>query len=391
MAEEGDDSQEKTEDPSQRKLEKAAEEGRVLTSKDMFVFTGLFGALLMMLAVPGIIEPVLGKWGALLRLERGADLDALISQRITEGIKMILITGVVIGVPLMAVVILTQAAVAGNLNFAPKAMAFKGNRINILKGLQRMVSIKALVELGKASLKVVLLFSIAIGILYVQAPKILKLPYRSLGEAVASAGTMFPAVLGGLLLMLAVIALLDFLWQRHTHIKSLKMSKQDQKDEYKQTEGSPEVKAKIRRMQMENSANAARQQAALDDVSSATAIITNPTHFAVALKYEVGSIEAPKILAMGRGKIAEMIIDRGKDANITIFRSALLARALYFSGEIGKEIPEMLYQAVAVILAYIYRIDRGEDLERPEIELPEDMRFDEFGKPLVNRAGGYDA
>jgi flagellar biosynthetic protein FlhB len=391
MAEEGDDSQEKTEDPSQRKLEKAAEEGRVLTSKDMFVFTGLFGALLMMLAVPGIIEPVLGKWGALLRLERGADLDVLISQRITEGIKMILITGVVIGVPLMAVVILTQAAVAGNLNFAPKAMAFKGNRINILKGLQRMVSIKALVELGKASLKVVLLFSIAIGILYVQAPKILKLPYRSLGEAVASAGTMFPAVLGGLLLMLAVIALLDFLWQRHTHIKSLKMSKQDQKDEYKQTEGSPEVKAKIRRMQMENSANAARQQAALDDVSSATAIITNPTHFAVALKYEVGSIEAPKILAMGRGKIAEMIIDRGKDANITIFRSALLARALYFSGEIGKEIPEMLYQAVAVILAYIYRIDRGEDLERPEIELPDDMRFDEFGKPLVNRAGGYDA
>ena len=391
MAEEGDDSQEKTEDPSQRKLEKAAEEGRVLTSKDMFVFTGLFGALLMMLAVPGIIEPVLGKWGALLRLERGADLDVLISQRITEGIKMILITGVVIGVPLMAVVILTQAAVAGNLNFAPKAMAFKGNRINILKGLQRMVSIKALVELGKASLKVVLLFSIAIGILYMQAPKILKLPYRSLGEAVASAGTMFPAVLGGLLLMLAVIALLDFLWQRHTHIKSLKMSKQDQKDEYKQTEGSPEVKAKIRRMQMENSANAARQQAALDDVSSATAIITNPTHFAVALKYEVGSIEAPKILAMGRGKIAEMIIDRGKDANITIFRSALLARALYFSGEIGKEIPEMLYQAVAVILAYIYRIDRGEDLERPEIELPEDMRFDEFGKPLVNRAGGYDA
>jgi len=391
MAEEGDDSQEKTEDPSQRKLDKAAEEGRVLTSKDMFVFTGLFGALLMMLAVPGIIEPVLGKWGALLRLERGADLDALISQRITEGVKMILITGVVIGVPLMAVVILTQAAVAGNLNFAPKAMAFKGNRINILKGLQRMVSIKALVELGKASLKVVLLFSIAIGILYMQAPKILKLPYRSLGEAVASAGTMFPAVLGGLLLMLAVIALLDFLWQRHTHIKSLKMSKQDQKDEYKQTEGSPEVKAKIRRMQMENSANAARQQAALDDVSSATAIITNPTHFAVALKYEVGSIEAPKILAMGRGKIAEMIIDRGKDANITIFRSALLARALYFSGEIGKEIPEMLYQAVAVILAYIYRIDRGEDLERPEIELPEDMRFDEFGKPLVNRAGGYDA
>jgi len=388
MAEEGDDSQEKTEDPSQRKLEKAAEDGKVLTSKDMFVFTGLFGGLLMMLAVPGIVEPALGSWSTLFSLERGTDLDALIGQRITEGIKMILIAGAVVGLPLMVLVVLTQAAVAGSLNFAPKAMSFKGNRIDPLKGLARMVSMKALVELGKASLKVVLLFGVAIGILYVQAPKILQLPFRSLGEAVATAGSMFPVVLGGLLLMLAVIALLDFMWQRHTHVKSLKMSKQDQKDEYKQTEGSPEVKAKIRRMQMESSAKASRQQTALNDVPSATAIITNPTHFAVALKYDVGSSQAPKILAMGRGKIAEMIIERGNDADVTVFRSPLLARALFFSGEIGGEIPEMLYQAVAIVLAYIYRVDRGEDLERPDVELPEDMRFDEFGKPLVAGAGG---
>jgi flagellar biosynthetic protein FlhB len=166
------------------------------------------------------------------------------------------------------------------------------------------------------------------------------------------------------------------------------MSKQDQKDEHKQAEGSPEVKAKIRRMQMESAAKASRQQEALDDVPSATAIITNPTHFAVALKYDVGSSQAPKILAMGRGKIAEMIIERGNDANVTVFRSPLLARALFFGGEIGNEIPEMLYQAVAIVLAYIYRVDRGEDLERPDVELPEDMKFDEFGKPLVAGAGG---
>ena len=393
MAEEGDNSQEKTEDPSQRKIEKAAEDGKVLTSKDMFVFTGLFTALLMMYAVPSIIEPTLSYWSRLFSLEQGADLDVLIGQRITEVIKMILITGAVVGLPMMVILIFTQAAVAGNLNFAPKAMAFKGNRINPLKGLARMVSLKALVELCKASLKVVLLFSVAIGILYLQAPKILQLPFRSLGEAVASAASMFPFVLGGLLLMLAVIAFLDFMWQRHTHTKELKMSKQDQKDEHKQTEGSPEVKAKIRRMQMENSANAARQQTALNDVPSATAIITNPTHFAVALKYEVGSSDAPKILAMGRGKIAEMIIEKGGESDVTIFRSPLLARALFFSGEIGGEIPELLYQAVAVILAYIYRVDRGEDLERPDVELPLDMRFDEFGKPLMAsaEAGGLDA
>ena len=391
MAEEGDNSQEKTEDPSQRKLEKAAEDGKVLTSKDMFVFTGLFVGLLMMFAVPTVIEPTLGRWAEFFSLEPGADLDVLITQRITLLIKTIIITGAFVGVPMMVVSVLTQAAVAGSLNFAPKAMAFKGNRINPLKGLQRMVSVKALVELGKASLKVVLLFSVAIVVLYDQAPKILQLPFRSLGEAVASAASIFPKILGALLVILAVIALLDYMWQRHTHIKELKMSKQDQKDEYKQTDGSPEVKAKIRRMQMENSANAARQQTALNDVPSATAIITNPTHFAVALKYDVGSLEAPKILAMGRGKIAEMIIERGNDADVTIFQSPLLARALFFSGEIGREIPEMLYQAVAVVLAYIYRVDRGEDLERPDVELPEDMRFDEFGKPLMAGVGGFNA
>jgi len=391
MAEEGDNSQEKTEDPSQRKLEKAAEDGKVLTSKDMFVFTGLFVGLLMMFAVPTVIEPTLGRWAEFFSLEPGADLDVLITQRITLLIKTIIITGAFVGVPMMVVSVLTQAAVAGSLNFAPKAMAFKGNRINPLKGLQRMVSVKALVELGKASLKVVLLFSVAIAVLYDQAPKILQLPFRSLGEAVASAASMFPKILGALLIVLAVIALLDYMWQRHTHVKELKMSKQDQKDEYKQTDGSPEVKAKIRRMQMENSANAARQQTALNDVPSATAIITNPTHFAVALKYDVGSLEAPKILAMGRGKIAEMIIERGNDADVTIFQSPLLARALFFSGEIGREIPEMLYQAVAVVLAYIYRVDRGEDLERPDVELPEDMRFDEFGKPLMAGVGGFNA
>ena len=154
------------------------------------------------------------------------------------------------------------------------------------------------------------------------------------------------------------------------------------KDEYKQTEGSPEVKAKIRRMQMETAANAGRQQAALDDVPDATAVITNPTHFAVALKYEVGSSEAPRILAMGRGNMAHQIIDRAKGADVTVFRSPLLARALYYTGEIGAEITEQLYQAVAVVLAYLYRVDKGEALAEPEVEIPESARFTENGQPL---------
>ena len=379
MAEEGNDGQEKTEDPSQRKIDKSLEEGKVLKSQEVNILTSMAAGFGLMFTVPGFVNHILGVWGSFFHFERGADLTDLAFANIADFLEILVLIGVLLGIPLAIVAILTQRAVSGQFNFAPKALAFKGKKMNPITGLGRMLGTKALVELGKAVLKASLLVGIATVILYSQAAKILQLPFRSLGQSIASISVIYPMVLGGLLLALAVIAFIDYIYQRHTHTKSLKMSKQEQKDEHKQAEGSPEVKAKIRRMQMEKSANAARQNAALDDVASATAIITNPTHFAVALKYDVGSPDAPKILAMGRGHMAAQIIERANSAKLTIFQNPLLARALYFSGEIGGEIPERLYQAVAVVLAYIYRVDKGEDLERPEVELPEDLQFNEHG------------
>ena len=388
MAEEGSDGQEKTEDPSQRKINKSLEEGKVLKSQEVNIFTSLTAGLVLMFAVPSIVNHALAVWGSFFRFQSSADLSQTAFIKIAAFLEILVIIGVVLGIPLAIVAILTQRAVSGYFIFAPKAMAFKANKLNLIKGLGRMFGTKSLVELGKAILKASLLVGVAAVILYSQAAKILQLPFRSLAHSMASISVIYPMVLGGLLLVLAIIAFIDFMYQRHTHTKSLKMSKQEQKDEHKQTEGSPEVKAKIRRMQMEKSANAARQTAALDDVASATAVITNPTHFAVALKYDVGSPDAPKILAMGRGHMAAQIIERANNAKVTIFQNPLLARALYFSGEIGREIPERLYQAVAVVLAYIYRVDKGEDLERPEVELPEDLRFNEYGDVM---SGGKNA
>ena len=382
MAEEGSDGQEKTEDPSQRKINKSLEEGKVLKSQEVNIFTSLVAGLVLMFAVPGFVNHGLAVWGSFFRFESGADLNQMAFVNISAFLEILVTIGVVLGIPLAIVAILTQRAVSGQFNFAPKALAFKAKKMNPITGLGRMFGTKSLVELGKAILKASLLVGVAAVILYSQAATILQLPFRSLAQSMASISVIYPMVLGGLLLVLAVIAFIDFIYQRHTHNKSLKMSKQEQKDEHKQTEGSPEVKAKIRRMQMEKSANAARQTAALDDVASATAVITNPTHFAVALKYDVGSPDAPKILAMGRGHMAAQIIERANNAKVTIFQNPLLARALYFSGEIGQEIPERLYQAVAVVLAYIYRVDKGEDLERPEVELPEDLRFNEHGNVM---------
>ena len=381
MAEESQDGQEKTEDPSQRKLEKSAEDGKVLTSKEMFVFTSMFAAFVLMFVTPLFAQKVLAYWSRLFHFTRPDDLMTMAFERFYELIFSIIIAGLFVGVPMIIIVIGTQVAVGG-LNFAPKAFNFKGNRLNPLQGFKRMFGTKGLMELTKSILKVVLLFAIAAVTIYALLPSVLELPSRDLGTATIASLLNFPFLLGMLLIILAIIAMIDYFWQRHTHIQSLRMTKQEVKDEYKQTEGSPEVKAKIRRMQMETAANAGRQQAALDDVPDATAVITNPTHFAVALKYEVGSSEAPKILAMGRGNMAHQIIERANGANVTVFRSPLLARALYYTGEIGAEIAEQLYQAVAVVLAYLYRVDRGEVLAEPEVEIPESLRFTENGQPL---------
>jgi flagellar biosynthetic protein FlhB len=298
-----------------------------------------------------------------------------------EAVKYVLVWGLIIGMPLVVSILMTQVTLSGTINFAPKAMAFKGNRINPVNGLKRMFGPKALFELTKSIIKVVFLIGAAATIMFRQLPILMTASHADLTNGLARVHEVFIAVFITLLLVLAFIALLDVLYQRNQHVKQLKMSKQEVKDENKQTEGSPEVKGKIRRMQMESSARASQQRQALDDVPSATAIITNPTHFAVALKYEVGERGAPTILAMGRGKMAADIIEIANKETVPIFQSPLLARALFFTGQIGHEIHEELFSAVAAVLAFIFRLANGEELEAPDVEIPEDLKFNETGAP----------
>ncbi len=381
MAEENQDGQEKTEEPSQRKIDKHKEDGKVLSSKEMFVFTGIAGALLLIYAFSFAFKPLLFEWGNLFVFTGNDKLDDLPTTKSLDALFFIIKISLYVGVPMLVVVLATQFAVGG-INFAPKALSFKSNRINPLSGLKRMFSLKSLVELGKALLKVGLLFASAIGVIYYLLPQILRITDGSLKTGLELTQSSFPLLIGALLIGLLIIAAIDYFYQRYEHIKSLRMTKQEVKDEYKQTEGSPEVRAKIRRLQMESATKSAKQQEALENMGEATAIITNPTHFAVALKYEVGQLGAPKIIAMGKGLIAKRIIQIGTEKNITSFRSPLLARALFFTGEIGEEISEKLYNAVAVALAYVYKLDRGEDIETPDIDVPEDLRFNENGAIL---------
>lgn len=381
MAEESQDGQEKTEEPSQRKINKAKEDGKVLTSKEMFVFTSIAATLVFMYALSFFGKSLLFEWGDLFVLAGPEGIDDMLTKKPLQALFYVIKVSLLVGLPMMVVVLATQFAVGG-INFAPKAANFKGSKINPITGLKRMFSLKSLVELGKNLLKVILLVASAVLVLYYLMPGILRITDGTLKSGIEHIQNSFPILVGALLISLLIIAAIDYFYQRYEHIKSLRMTKQEVKDEYKQTEGSPEVRAKIRRLQMESATKAAKQQEALENIGEATAIITNPTHFAVALKYEVGQVGAPKIIAMGKGLIAKRIIDLGSEKNITSFRSPLLARALFFTGEIGEEISDKLYNAVAIALAYVYKLDRGEDIDAPDIDVPEDLRFNENGTIL---------
>ncbi|MAJ34499.1 MAG: flagellar biosynthesis protein FlhB [SAR116 cluster bacterium] len=378
MAEENEDGQEKTEEPTQRRLEKAAEDGQILTSKEVMVFTTLAAGLAVFYGLVPFFSNGLNAWGSLLVIDSATNLDTLGLAKVRTAFWMVIVATIVIGAPMIVIILMTQAAVGG-LNFSSKAMNFKPNRIDPISGLKRIFSMKGLVELGKSILKVVLLFGVGALIIYQQLPQLLALSAASLSHGVSRAAATFPYLVGGLLVALLIIAAIDYSWQRHTHIQKMRMTLKEVKDEAKQTQGSPEVRAKVRRMQMEKSQESARQRDALGNVSDATAIITNPTHFAVALKYTAGQAGAPQVLAMGRGQMAMQIIERGKEARVRTLQIPMLARALYFTSEIGGEIAEGLYNAVAVILAYVFRIDSGESMDMPELTLPPELRFDENG------------
>ena len=382
MAEGGEDGQEKTEDPSQKRLDKAKEDGEVLSSKELQVFMTMSMGVALIYALYVFLPPRMGHWIAFFEFGDLDRLNSYIMSRIGDAMAIFIVISAIVGLPIMLTVLATQGALSGGINFAVKSMQFKGNRINPLSGFKRMFSINGLVELAKAVAKVLLLTSAFATVIWLILPVLLNLLSTNLNSALSESFSALMLALGASLIVLAIIAGIDLAYAIHKHTKKLKMSPQELKDEHKQSEGSPEVKSRIRRLQMEASRRASEQGAAVEQAGEATAIITNPTHFAVALKYVPGEMKAPVILAMGRGKIAERIIAKGEESNVTVFRSPLLARALYFTSEIGQEINDGVYTAVAAVLAYVFRLDRGETPPEPMFEIPNELQFDEFGKAL---------
>ena len=379
MAEDNQNSaQEKTEQPTQRKIDKAKEEGKTVTSKEMYVLSSIVVLIGIMYIFSFNFNYIIANWKTLFSniaiVKDG--LSPIVALK--EALLKVFIISLLVGIPTLIITIFTQLMVGG-ITFSFKAIEWKSSKIDPIAGLKRIFSMKGLVELIKGILKVFLLFGVGFYLLYKETPALVQLSTESFENSLVTAAGFFPLLIIILLIALFLIAILDWSWQKYSFLKSLRMNRQDLKDESKETEGSPEVKAKIKRLQIETSRKAMQQAEAVDNVENATAVIVNPTHFAVALKYDVGEAGAPEVLAMGRGIIAERIINKAQESKITVFRHKLLARALFFTSEIGTEISEKLYTAVAIALAYIYKLDKGEEISEPDIEIPEDLIFNEDG------------
>ena len=295
----------------------------------------------------------------------------------------IILTGsAIFGIPTIIFLILTQSIIGNGLSLNPKSFSFKPEKLNLIKGLGRIFSVKGLAELIKAVAKVVLLTGVVIAFLWYSLSRILYLNVGSLDDGIHTLYQILILFILSILIILCLIAIGDYIWSRHTWLQKLRMSRQDLKEEFKETEGSPEVKSRMRRLQMEASQRAMQQAQAVENVKDATVVITNPTHFAVAIKYDPEEDTVPLIIAMGKDILAKRIMEQAELHSKSVVRSPVLARALYFTGEIGAVISEKLYAAVASILAYVYQLEQGVEATLQDIDVPDELVFDEMGQQV---------
>ena len=368
---------EKTEDPTPKKLRDSAKKGDVLQSKELgTAFVVAAGAAWMALAGPGMV-------GALeIMVTDALSFGAAdVRQFDPAGAALRLIA--IIAVPLVALFGMTMLAaigapaMLGSLAFRGEALGFKGNKLNPATGLKRMFGMQGLTELGKSLVKVVLIGSVGAWLMMGELPGMIGLGNRDIRAAIHGLGGTF---LFGVILMaasLAAIALIDVPMQRMQRTRRLRMSKQEVKEEHKQSEGSPEVKGQQRQRQREIAKSSVRKS-----MEAATVVLTNPTHFAVALRYQPGLDAAPIVLARGRGVTAEAIRELAAELNVPMLSYPELTRAIYYTARAGQFVREDLYLAVATVLAFVFNLEaaRAAGHRQPAIAVPAEARFDAEGR-----------
>ena len=380
MADQQDESQEKTEEPTARRLSKAREEGQIARSTEITIaasvisvaiYIYLFGSSLLGNVANIFAQGLVFDSLAVLepQVAAGRLADAMI-EALFSILPILILTGVVV---------LACSGLIGGYNFSWKSLQPKASKFNPIAGFKRMFGMQALVNLGKSIAKFLLVGGVTYFLIDASITEFAEISLMALEPGLTVSASILTTAFLVASSTLIIIALIDAPYQVYQHNQKMKMSLREVKDERKDTEGSPEVKQRIRQKQREVSA--ARM---LEAIAEADVVITNPEHFAVALAYDPSSEDPPKVVAKGTDGMAERIRERAGEEGVPLFQSPVLARALFFTTEIEAFIPEPLFEAVAQVIAYIFNINsinRTSNLrDKPVPRVPDNMVFDSEGR-----------
>ncbi len=370
-----DSDQEKTEEPTAKRLADARKKGQIPRSRELNTFVAMMISAVMLMFTGESISSGLAKlMRQQFQLSREVIFDPaspviFFEQVLLDGLWLIF----PLVLPLVLGALLTPMMMGG-WNFSMESMSPKLSKMNPFTGLKRMVGVQGVVELLKAIVKIALVFFVAAGLFESYFDQFMGLSSLSLADGIYKAADI---ILFGFLMLsstLVLIVAIDVPYQLWNTNRQLKMTKQEVKDESKEQEGNPEIKGQIRRKQMEMA-----QQRMMDEVPDADVIVTNPAHFAVALKYDPMGTGAPLLVAKGVDLIAAQIRNSAMAANVTLVAAPPLARALFYSTELGEEIPKGLFLAVAQVLAYVFQLKTATENNWQKPVQPKNLKVpDEF-------------
>jgi len=354
MAEEDQDDSQKTEDPTAKRLEESRRKGQVPLSREVNNWIMLFAATMVVVAFgPGLADHLT----QLLRLiiEQSWQTHEAPLGLGTVMLRLMLDVGAIMGLPIL---VLLVASIIGPFAQIGPLVAFESikpslEKISPLAGMKRIFSMRALVEFIKGLIKITLISAICYWIFKPYFTTVDHLIGLSIPALMDEFIALFKKMMTAVLFALFLVAALDLLYQRLEHIKRLRMSRQDIKDEYKQTEGDPHMRARLRQLRMERS-----RKRMMQNVPKADVVITNPTHFAIALQYDPQTMDAPVCVAKGADLIAKRIREIANENKITIVENPPLARTLFETVEIDEAIPPEQYKAVAEVISYVFRLKK---------------------------------
>lgn len=363
---------EKTEDPTAKRLQKARDEGRNAHSRDWLSFAALLAGFTTLFVASGpFTDALMMLISRQLRFHPDDGGQGIAMADLHAALAVFLQWTLILTVPIMVAVVIAQALLSG-LRFSAQAIAPKFERLNPLNGMKRLFGGVALYELTKSLIKTAVLLAVSGALFLAYVPGIGVLAGNDIATAKSLAFARTVDFLTPLLVVSAVLGVLDAGYQWFKHRRDLRMTRQEVRDELRQNEGAPELRARIRRAQQET----ARNRSA-GSVRNASLVLINPTHFLVALEYEPGQEAPPTICAKARGPQALAMAAEAEAADVPILRQPALTRAIYFTGEVGQGIREELFQAVAVVLAHVLN---GAEGEPPDSAPPPELMFDEMGR-----------